>query len=152
MVFPVYKCQVGFVCGRLSYWHICLLHISLVGWLLMCIVIFSQFLSVVTRERKSRATVTNWPMKPPVMSTCMCLENIITCELLTLTDPDYSGVRVTQSLVLCVCFADRCLSFCPFYFGHCVVWFRLILRIFKPFLWVQVYNSDVRSDVRSQRL
>jgi hypothetical protein len=33
----------------------------------------------------------------------------------------FSGVRVTQSLVLCVCFVDRCLSFCPFYFGHCVV-------------------------------
>ena len=26
----------------------------------------------------------------------------------------FSGVRVTQSLVLCVCFVDRCLSFCPF--------------------------------------
>jgi hypothetical protein len=44
-----------------------------------------------------------------------------------------SGVRVTRSLVLCVCFVDRCLSFCPFSFGHCVVcssstyWFRLPL-------------------------
>ena len=28
--------------------------------------------------------------------------------------PCFSGVRVTQSLVLCVCFEDRCLSFCPF--------------------------------------
>ena len=26
----------------------------------------------------------------------------------------FSGVRVTRSLVLCVCFVDRCLSFCPF--------------------------------------
>ena len=32
-----------------------------------------------------------------------------------------SGVRVTRSLILCVCFVDRCLSFCPFSFGHCVV-------------------------------
>ena len=31
------------------------------------------------------------------------------------------GVSVTRSLVLCVCFADRCLSFCTFSFGHCVV-------------------------------
>jgi hypothetical protein len=30
-------------------------------------------------------------------------------------------VRVTWSLVLCVCFVDRCLSFCPISFGHCVV-------------------------------
>ena len=26
--------------------------------------------------------------------------------------PVFSGVRVTRSLVLCVCFMDRCLSFC----------------------------------------
>ena len=30
-------------------------------------------------------------------------------------------VGVTRSLVLCVCFVDRCLSFCTFCFGHCVV-------------------------------
>ena len=35
--------------------------------------------------------------------------------------PVLSGVRVTRSLVLCVCFVDRCLSFCTFSFGHCVV-------------------------------
>jgi hypothetical protein len=33
----------------------------------------------------------------------------------------YSGVRVTRSLVLCVCFVDRCLYFCTFSFGHSVV-------------------------------
>ena len=26
----------------------------------------------------------------------------------------FSGVRITRSLVLYVCFVDRCLSFCPF--------------------------------------
>ena len=35
--------------------------------------------------------------------------------------PVFSGVRFTRSLVICVCFVDRCLSFCPFSFGHCVV-------------------------------
>ena len=33
----------------------------------------------------------------------------------------FSGVRVTRSLVLYVCFVYRCLSFCTFSFGHCVV-------------------------------
>jgi hypothetical protein len=33
----------------------------------------------------------------------------------------FSGVRVTRSLVLYVCFVDRCLSFWTFSFGHCVV-------------------------------
>jgi hypothetical protein len=32
-----------------------------------------------------------------------------------------NGVRVTRSLVLCVCFVDSCLSFCTLSFGHCVV-------------------------------
>jgi len=32
-----------------------------------------------------------------------------------------SGVCVTPSLVLCVCFVDRCLSLCPFSVGHYVV-------------------------------
>ena len=35
--------------------------------------------------------------------------------------PGFSGVRVTRSLVLCVCFVDRCLPFCTFSFGHCAV-------------------------------
>jgi hypothetical protein len=47
-------------------------------------------------------------------------------ELFTLPEhlsslPVFSGIRVTRSLVLCVCFVDRCLSFCTFSFGHCVV-------------------------------
>jgi hypothetical protein len=40
-------------------------------------------------------------------------------ELLTLpqhlsSPPVFSGVRVTRSLILYVCFVDRCLSFCVF--------------------------------------
>jgi hypothetical protein len=47
-------------------------------------------------------------------------------ELLTFPEhlsspPVFSGVRVTRSLVLYVCFVDHCLSFCTFSFGHCVV-------------------------------
>ena len=41
----------------------------------------------------------------------------------------FSGVRVTWSLVLCVCFVYRCLSFCPFSFGHCVICFSSIYVI-----------------------
>jgi len=35
--------------------------------------------------------------------------------------PCFSGVRVIRSLVLCVCFLDRCFSFCTFSVDHCVV-------------------------------
>ena len=34
---------------------------------------------------------------------------------------DFSGVRITRSLVLSVCFVDNSLSFCTFSFGHFVV-------------------------------
>jgi hypothetical protein len=47
-------------------------------------------------------------------------------ELLTLpgylsSPPVFSGVHVTRSLVLYVCFVDRCLFFCTFSFVHCLV-------------------------------
>jgi hypothetical protein len=54
-------------------------------------------------------------------------------ELLTLPEhmsshPVFTGVRVTRSLVLYVCFVDHCLSFCTFSFGHCVVCSSSIYR------------------------
>ena len=60
-------------------------------------------------------------------------------ELLTLPEhmsspPVFSGVCVTQSLVLCVCFVDRCLSFCMVSFGHCVVCPSSIYGFWLP-LW-----------------
>jgi len=51
--------------------------------------------------------------------------------------PGFSGVRVTQSLVLCVCFVDRCLSLCPFYFGHCVVCSSSIYGFWLPLWYIQ---------------
>ena len=46
--------------------------------------------------------------------------------------PVFSGVCVTRSLVLYICFVDRCLSFCPFSFGHCVVFFFDIQILITP--------------------
>ena len=56
-------------------------------------------------------------------------------ELLTLPEhlsssPILSGIRVTRSLVLCVCFLNNCVSFCPFSLGH---------RVVCPF---SIYDSD----------
>ena len=52
--------------------------------------------------------------------------SLVEQELLTIPEhmsspPVFSGVRVTRSLVLCVCFVDRCLSLCTFSFGNCAV-------------------------------
>jgi hypothetical protein len=52
----------------------------------------------------------------------------------------FNEVSVIWSLALCVCFVDRCLSFCHFSFGHCVFCstsiyeFLLPIGIFKLFL------------------
>ena len=56
--------------------------------------------------------------------------SLVEQELLTLPEhpsspPVFSRVRVTRSLVLYVCFVDRCLSFCTFTFG---IVFSVLLR------------------------
>jgi hypothetical protein len=63
-------------------------------------------------------------------------------ELLTLPEhlsslPVFSGVRVTWSLVLCVCFVDHCLSFSTFSFGHCVVCSSSIYGFWLPLWYLQ---------------
>jgi len=52
--------------------------------------------------------------------------------------PVFSGVRVTRSLVLYVCFVYRCLSFCTFSFGHCVVCSSSIYGFWLLF----IFNTD----------
>ena len=62
-------------------------------------------------------------------------------ELLTLPEhmsspPVFSGVRFTRSLVLCVCFVDRCLSFCTFFFWPlCCLFFFDIWILLTPLIY-----------------
>jgi len=77
--------------------------------------------------------------------------SLVEQELLTLPEHlssplVFSGVRVTRSLVLYVCFVDRCLSFCTFSSGHCVVCSSSIFGfwyypfgIFKLFFWLLLW-------------
>jgi hypothetical protein len=60
-----------------------------------------------------------------------------------------SGVRVSRSLVLCVCFVNRCLFFCPFSWA---IVLSVLLRItdsdyhigiFKFFLFQYVYKNNL---------
>ena len=51
--------------------------------------------------------------------------------------PFFSGVRVTRFLVLYVCLVDRCLSFCTFTFGHCVVCSSSIYGFWLPLWYLQ---------------
>ena len=61
--------------------------------------------------------------------------------------PVFGGVRVTRSLVLCVCFVDRCLSFCTLFFWLLSVFLQFTdsdypFRIFKLFL--TIYMCAIR--------
>ena len=51
--------------------------------------------------------------------------------------PVFSGVLVTLFLVLCLCFVDRYLSFCPFSFDHCVVCPSLINEFWLSLWYLQ---------------
>ena len=61
----------------------------------------------------------------------------------------FSGVRVTRSLVLYVCFVDRCLSFCTFSFGHCVVCSSSIYGFWLSLWYLQTLLSFICMFCRS---
>jgi hypothetical protein len=70
-------------------------------------------------------------------------------ELLTLPEhmsspPVFSAVRLTRSLVLYVCFVDRCLSFCTFYFGHYVVCSSSIYGFWLPLWYLQTLLINLK--------
>ena len=63
--------------------------------------------------------------------------SLVEQELLTIPEhlsssTVFSGVRVTRYSVVCVCFVDRCLSFCTFFFGHYVVCSSSIYGFWLP--------------------
>jgi hypothetical protein len=66
-------------------------------------------------------------------------------ELFTL--PEYlrshgfSWVRVTRSFACCVCFVDRCLSFCTFSFGQCVFCSSSIYGFWLPLWYAQAIHT-----------
>jgi hypothetical protein len=67
-------------------------------------------------------------------------------ELLTVPEhpsssPVFSGVRVTRSLVLYVCFVDHCLFFCTFSIGHCVVCSSSIYGFWLPLWYLQTLHG-----------
>jgi hypothetical protein len=74
--------------------------------------------------------------------------SLVEQELLTLPEhlssPSvFSGVRVTRSLVLYVCFVDRCLYFCTSSFGHCVVCSSSIYGFWLPLWYLQTLPCRV---------
>jgi hypothetical protein len=56
--------------------------------------------------------------------------------------PVFSGIRVSWSLVLCVCFVDGCLSFYTFPFVHCVVCFPSICGFWLHLWYLQTLLNE----------
>ena len=69
----------------------------------------------------------------------------------------FSGVRVTRSLVLCVCFAERCLSSCIFSLATVLsvflgfTYFDYPFGIFKLFLKYTYMHSKQREWIQTKR-
>jgi hypothetical protein len=57
----------------------------------------------------------------------------------------FSGVRVNRSLLLCICFVDRCLYFCPFslVYSSSIYGFWLPLWYRQAILIVMHFYTDV---------
>ena len=75
------------------------------------------------------------------MTILIRLVPVVEQELHTLLEhlsspPVFRRVCAIRSLVLYVCFVNRCLSFCPFYFGHCVVCSSSIYRLWLPLCYL----------------
>jgi hypothetical protein len=66
------------------------------------------------------------------------------------SSPVFSRVRVTRSIVLCVCFVDRCLSFCTFSFGHYAVCSSSIYGFWLPLWFLFVSQMWVRISIRAR--
>jgi len=82
--------------------------------------------------------------------------SLVEQELLTLSEHlsssmIFSGVRVTRSLLLYVCFVDRCLSFCSFSFGHCVVYSSSIYGFWLPLWYLQTLLAQCWSPISTTR-
>jgi hypothetical protein len=88
----------------------------------------------------------NWLLNGIILSvsTDRNMQTLEEQELLTLPEHlssllVFSGVRVTRSLVIYIYiyFVDRCLSFCTFSFGHCVVCSSSIYGFWLPLWYLQ---------------
>ena len=60
--------------------------------------------------------------------------------------PVFSWVHVTRSLVICVCFVDRCLSFYPFVLSWCCLSFDLRILITLWYLQALLSCPDIPSN------
>ena len=103
--------------------------------LIVCYIVSIMVLQVSLVEQELLTLSEHLSSPPWYIVSIMALQvSLVEQELPTLSEhpsspPVFSWVRVTQSLVLYVCFVDRCSSFCTFSFGHWCCLFFFDIRI-----------------------
>jgi hypothetical protein len=92
-------------------------------WLNICVTNDHGYVPLVVNTSRSfprswliTGFVTRLPRRVSLME-----QGLLTLPEHLSSPPVFNGARVTRSLVLYVCFVDRCLSFYTFSFGHCGV-------------------------------
>ena len=79
------------------------------------------------------------------LSTTLVEQELLTLPVHLNSPPIFMGVRVTRSLVLCVCFVDRSLSSCTFSFGHFIVCSSSIYGFWILLWYLQTLLSIIKN-------
>jgi hypothetical protein len=129
--------------------------LMIVYWPVLCKIVFTGlyywnllYLSVIWRTHTYSSHIYWIKSRKQSSHFCPCsntgaydIDSILSRNCLpfrsTWVHPGFSGVSVTRSLVLYVCFVCHFLSFCTFSFGHCVVCSSLTYRLWLPLWYLQ---------------
>jgi hypothetical protein len=152
LVVPIRISLIEGCCKQGSYWtkgsswlswshHKVLRSPPWLGWPLWDICVTNDYGYVPLIVSSSRSFPHSWPITEFVTRLTWRVP-LVKPELPTLPEHTssplvFSEVRVTRSLVLCVYFVVRCLSFCIFSFGHCVSCSSSIYGFWLPLLFLQ---------------
>jgi hypothetical protein len=96
-----------------------------------------------TSRSYSHSWLINWFVTRLTLWVPLVEQGLLTLPEHLSSPPVLSEISVTISLVLCVCFVDRCLSFCTFSFGHCVVCSSSIYGFWLPLWYLQTLLTSV---------
>ena len=99
-------------------------------------------------KKIKQMTINEKELKPSTRRVSLVEQELLTLSEQLSSPPVFSGVRVTRSLILYVCFVDHCLSLCTFSFGHWVVCSSSIYGFWLPLWYLQALFIEMH--VQSQ--
>jgi hypothetical protein len=148
MCFPMFSAKQYIM--KLVHWYEIFIA-SLIGWPLWNICVTNDHGYVPLVENTSRSFPHSWCITG-FAATLTRRVSLVEQELPTIPEhlsslPVFIGVRATWSLVLYLCFVDRCSSFCTFSFDHVAVWFFFsIYGFWLPLWYLQTFLTKTIND------